>query len=88
MSLEAHKKGGVKVNKLHPQFGTWAKQQMILLGWQNKDLAEKLDVKESYLSELLSGKRPGAKYVGEIIRIIQHAVDELEKEHSDLLEVV
>jgi hypothetical protein len=45
-------------------------------------------VKESYLSELLSGKRPGAKYVGEIIRIIQHAVDELEKEHSDLLEVV
>lgn len=74
--------------QIHPQLGVWTKQQLIVLGWQNKDLAEKLNVKESYLSELLSGKRPGAKYVGEIIRIIQHAVDEMEKEHSELLEVV
>lgn len=74
--------------KHYNQFGIWVAQQLIILGWSKGDLARKIGVKQPYLSNVLSGKQLGARYIDPIITLITDARAEQEKKGESLREVI
>lgn len=54
-------------------FEAWVTQKLAALHWSKKDLAERLQVSQSYLADILGQRRPGVHHVERIIQLLSDA---------------
>lgn len=60
-------------------FGIEVKKRLLDMGMKQTELAEKIGVSESYISEVLSGKRESLNARKKILSIIKERIDQQEK---------
>lgn len=54
----------------YKQFGRIVKKRLIDLGMSQRELAKRVGVNENYLTDVLNGRKPGFKYRGAIISVL------------------
>ncbi|MCT4542221.1 MAG: helix-turn-helix transcriptional regulator [Vallitalea sp.] len=59
-----------KGKRNYSSFGIWVKIKLMEQDMEQRELAEKLGVSESYLSDILTGRTKGLKYTDTIISIL------------------
>jgi len=69
---------GMKKNTL-TAFGLWVKKGLIEIQMTQRELADAVEVNESYLNQILYGIRSGKKYVDKIRTVIEDQKDKLKK---------